>query len=54
MKEINPQTVIDELTRRLHQVTLENIILTAQLRDAQNSDAQADEQDEETIIGDPI
>jgi hypothetical protein len=54
MNEINPQTVIDELTRRLHQATLENVILTVQLREIQNSGSQLEEQDEETIIGDTI
>jgi hypothetical protein len=49
MNELNPQVIIDELARRLQQATLENIVLTVQLRDAQ---APASNVDEVTVIGD--
>ena len=29
--ELDPQAVIDELSKRLHSLTLENVILTTQL-----------------------
>ena len=52
MAELNPQVIIDELARRLQQVTLENIVLTVQLRDAQAAAKQ--QVDEVTIIGDDL
>ena len=29
--ELDPQAVIDELSKRLHSVTLENVVLTTQM-----------------------
>lgn len=49
MNELNPQVIIDELARRLQQATLENIVLTVQLRDAQ---AAVNNVEEVTVIGD--
>ena len=48
MLQINPQAIIDELSRRVQQLTLENVVLTAQL-------AELSKQPEEmTIIGSDI
>lgn len=48
MQQLNPQAIIDELTKRLQQATLENIVLTVQLKDLQNGT----QEEETTIIGD--
>jgi len=32
MQQLNPQTVIDELSKRLQQAILENVVLAAQIR----------------------
>lgn len=45
MRQVNPQAIIDELSKRVQQLTLENIVLTAQL-------AELSQEDEITIIGD--
>ena len=54
MSELNPQVVIDELTRRLQQATLENVVLSVQLREAQEALSQfaTQQSDEVTVIGD--
>ena len=33
MQQLNPQTIIDELSKRVQQLTLENVVLSAQLRE---------------------
>ena len=48
MNQLNPQTIIDELTRRLQQATLENVVLTVQLKELQSSQNG----DDTTVIGD--
>lgn len=48
MQQINPQAIIDELSRRVQQLTLENVVLTAQLSEL------AKGSEEVTIIGDDI
>jgi hypothetical protein len=47
MTQLNPQLIIDELTRRLQQATLENVVLSARL-------AEREQETETTIIGDDI
>lgn len=47
MQQINPQAIIDELSRRVQQLTLENVVLAAQL-------AELAKQDETTVIGGDI
>lgn len=47
--EVNPQLIIDELSRRIQQLTLENVVLAAQVR--QLSTVEKLEEDEETVIG---
>lgn len=42
MNQINPQAIIDELTRRLQQLTLENVVLSARLADALKSESLAE------------
>ena len=46
MQQINPQAIIDELSRRVQQLTLENVVLTAQLAEISKN------AEEITIIGD--
>lgn len=48
MQQINPQIIIDELSRRLQQLTLENVVLTAKLTELTN------QSEEMTIIGGDI
>lgn len=50
MQQINPQAIIDELTRRLQQAILENVVLSARLSDALNGIMDNDE----TVIGSDI
>jgi hypothetical protein len=50
MQQLNPQAIIDELARRLQQVTLENVVLTSQLAEIQNQLSD----DETVIIGGDI
>lgn len=33
MQQINPQSIIDELTKRLQQAVLENVVLSARIRE---------------------
>ena len=47
MQQINPQAIIDELSRRVQQLTLENVVLSAQI-------SEMKKQDEMTIIGDDV
>lgn len=48
MQQINPQAIIDELSRRVQQLTLENVVLTAQLSELTK------ESEEVAIIGGDI
>lgn len=48
--EVNPQIVIEELSRRLQQAVLENVVLAAQIRQLQ-SVAPVDDEEETTVIG---
>ncbi len=48
MQQINPQAIIDELSRRVQQLTLENVVLSAQLGELSK------QSDETTIIGGDI
>jgi hypothetical protein len=48
MQQINPQAIIDELSRRVQQLTLENVVLSAQLAELNK------QSDEMTIIGGDI
>lgn len=55
MQQLNPQTVIDELSKRLQQAILENVVLSAQIRDLEGSAAQEMPNtgvQEVTVIGD--
>jgi len=45
--QLNPQLIIDELTKRLQQVTLENVVLAARLAEAQQNE-------DTTVIGEDI
>lgn len=48
MQQINPQIIIDELSRRIQQLTLENVVLSARITELT---AQSDET---TVIGGDI
>lgn len=47
MTQLNPQLIIDELTKRLQQLTLENVVLSARL-------TEAEQEKETTVIGEHI
>jgi hypothetical protein len=50
MQQVNPQSIIDELARRLQQATLENVVLSAQLAEYHNQEIV----DDTTVIGEDI
>lgn len=50
MQQVNPQSIIDELARRLQQATLENVVLSAQLAEYHSQSTV----DETTVIGEDI
>ncbi len=45
MQQINPQAIIDELSRRVQQLTLENVVLSAQIAELSR------DSEELTVIG---
>lgn len=45
MQQINPQAIIDELSKRLQQAILENVVLSARITEMQS------QKDEFTVIG---
>jgi hypothetical protein len=45
MQQINPQAIIDELSRRVQQLTLENVVLSAQIAEFNR------ESEDLTVIG---
>lgn len=49
--EVNPQIVIEELSRRLQQAVLENVLLAAQIRQLQSVSRVDDSEEETTVIG---
>lgn len=56
MQQINPQSIIDELSARVQQLTLENVVLAAQIRDMKSAQTGVDVNDNSTVvvIGDDI
>jgi hypothetical protein len=41
-QELNPQSIIDELVKRLHAITLENVILASQVAELKRQLSERD------------